>query len=164
MTTPESSKSTGNSAAKEGESQAGNPARANSSRSKARRRALDILFESEQRSVSPLAAINARREKTDQIINPYTVDLVEGVMATQDVIDEYLQSYAQGWTLERMPAVDRVILRIGTWELLHNDDVPDAVAVSEAVELAKMLSTDESPQFVNGLLGRIQQVKPTLLA
>lgn len=136
----------------------------NSARSKARRRALDILFEAEQRNVTALSALNARREKTGQIINPYTVDLVEGVTAMQDSLDEHLQTYSQGWTLERMPAVDRIILRIGSWELLHNDDVPDAVAVSEAVELAKMLSTDESPQFVNGLLGRLQQVKSTLLA
>ncbi|WP_125610416.1 transcription antitermination factor NusB [Specibacter cremeus] len=140
------------------------PSRANSSRSKARRRALDILFEAEQRAVSASSAITARREKTDQIINAYTVDLVEGVTAMQETIDEFLSTYAQGWTLERMPAVDRIILRIGSWELLYNDDVPDAVAVSEAVEMAKTLSTDESPQFVNGLLGRLQQVKPTLLA
>ena len=110
------------------------------------------------------SAMTARREKTDQIINVYTVDLVEGVTSMQETIDEFLQTYAQGWTLDRMPAVDRIILRIGAWELLYNDDVPDAVAVSEAVELAKTLSTDESPQFVNGLLGRLQQVKPTLLA
>lgn len=108
--------------------------------------------------------MTARRIVADQVINVYTVDLVEGVTAMQESIDEYLQTYSQGWTLERMPAVDRIILRIGTWELLFNDDVPDAVAVSEAVELAKTLSTDESPQFVNGLLGRLQQVKPTLLA
>lgn len=136
----------------------------NSARSKARRRALDILFEAEQRDVSAMSALTARREKTDQIINLYTVDLVEGVTAMAESIDEFLQTYSQGWTLERMPAVDRIILRIGTWELLYNDDVPDAVAVSEAVELAKILSTDESPQFVNGLLGRLQQIKPTLLA
>ncbi|MEO6530078.1 MAG: transcription antitermination factor NusB [Specibacter sp.] len=136
----------------------------NSARSKARRRALDILFEAEQRDVSAMSAMTARREKTDQIINLYTVDLVEGVTAMAESIDEFLQTYSQGWTLERMPAVDRIILRIGTWELLYNDDVPDAVAVSEAVELAKVLSTDESPQFVNGLLGRLQQIKPTLLA
>ena len=108
--------------------------------------------------------MTARREIADQIINLYTVDLVEGVTAMTENIDEFLQTYSQGWTLERMPAVDRIILRIGTWELLYNDDVPDAVAVSEAVELAKMLSTDESPQFINGLLGRLQQIKPTLLA
>lgn len=136
----------------------------NSARSKARRRALDILFEAEQREVSALSALNARREKTDQIINPYTVDLVEGVTTMAEEIDEFLQTYSQGWTLERMPAVDRIILRVGTWELLYNDDVPDGVAVSEAVELAKILSTDESPQFINGLLGRLQQIKPTLLA
>jgi transcription antitermination protein NusB len=139
-------------------------AKPNSARSKARRRALDILFESEQRAVTVASAMTARREKTDQIINVYTVDLVEGVTSMQETIDEFLQTYAQGWTLDRMPAVDRIILRIGAWELLYNDDVPDAVAVSEAVELAKTLSTDESPQFVNGLLGRLQQVKPTLLA
>lgn len=111
-----------------------------------------------------MSALTARREKAGQIINPYSVDLVEGVTAMAGSIDEFLQTYSQGWTLERMPAVDRIILRIGTWELLYNDDVPDGVAVSEAVELAKVLSTDESPQFVNGLLGRLQQIKPTLLA
>ncbi|MGA7204145.1 MAG: transcription antitermination factor NusB [Specibacter sp.] len=136
----------------------------NSARSKARRRALDILFEAEQRDVTAMSAMTARRVVADQIINVYTVDLVEGVTSMQESIDEYLQTYSQGWTLERMPAVDRIILRIGAWELLYNDDVPDAVAVSEAVEMAKMLSTDESPQFVNGLLGRLQQIKPTLLA
>lgn len=136
----------------------------NSARSKARRRALDILFEAEQREVSAMSAMTARREIADQIINLYTVDLVEGVTAMAEQIDEYLQTYSQGWTLERMPAVDRIILRIGAWELLFNDDVPDGVAVSEAVELAKILSTDDSPQFVNGLLGRLQQIKPTLLA
>ena len=145
-------------------SQSSPSGKANSARSKARRRALDILFESEQRDVSAMSALTARRVVADQIINPYTVDLVEGVTAMGEAIDEFLQTYSQGWTLERMPAVDRIILRIGTWELLYNDDVPDAVAVSEAVELAKLLSTDESPQFINGLLGRLQQIKPTLLA
>ncbi|WP_434994147.1 transcription antitermination factor NusB [Arthrobacter sp. Ld5] len=135
-----------------------------SARSKARRRALDILFESAQRDLPALEVIRARREKTDMIIADYTVDVVEGVLERQEQIDEYLSTYSQGWTLDRMPAVDLMILRIGSWELLYNDDVPDGVAVSEAVELAKMLSTDESPKFVNGLLGRLQQLKPTLLA
>ena len=135
-----------------------------SARGKARRRAVDILFEAEQRSVPPTDALRDRREKTDQIINPYTVDIVEGVMAMQPTIDEFLSTYSQGWPLERMPSVDRIILRVGTWELLYNDDVPDAVAVSEAVELSRTLSTDESPSFINGLLGRLQQLKPTLLA
>jgi N utilization substance protein B len=135
-----------------------------SARSKARRRALDILFESTQREMPALEVIRARREKTDMVIADYTVDVVEGVLEHQEQIDEFLSTYSQGWTLDRMPAVDLMILRIGSWELLFNDDVPDGVAVSEAVELAKMLSTDESPKFVNGLLGRLQQLKPTLLA
>ncbi len=135
-----------------------------SARGKARNRALDILFEAEQRSLSAFDVLRARREKTDQVINPYTVDIIEGVVSQQTAIDEYLETYSQGWSLERMPSVDLIILRIGTWELLFNDDVPDGVAVSEAVALAKTLSTDESPSFINGLLGRLQQLKPSLLA
>ncbi|MEO5313045.1 transcription antitermination factor NusB [Pseudarthrobacter sp. CC12] len=135
-----------------------------SARGKARSRALDVLFEAEQRSISAFDVLRARREKTDQVVNPYTVEIVEGVVSQQAAIDEFLETYSQGWTLERMPSVDRIILRIGTWELLYNDDVPDGVAVSEAVALAKTLSTDESPQFINGLLGRLQQLKPSLLA
>ena len=135
-----------------------------SARGKARNRALDVLFEAEQRSVSPFDVIRSRREKTDQVVNPYTVEIVEGVLSQQATIDEFLETYSQGWSLERMPSVDRIILRIGTWELLYNDDVPDGVAVSEAVALAKTLSTDESPQFINGLLVRLQQLKPSLLA
>ncbi|MGG5174281.1 transcription antitermination factor NusB [Pseudarthrobacter sp. J1763] len=135
-----------------------------SARSKARNRALDVLFEAEQRSVSAFDVMRDRRDKTDQIINPYTMEIVEGVVSMQETIDEFLTTYAQGWTLERMPNVDRILLRIGTWELLYNDDVPDNVAVSEAVALAKTLSTDESPAFINGLLGRLQQLKPSLLA
>ncbi|HKU03602.1 MAG TPA: transcription antitermination factor NusB [Arthrobacter sp.] len=135
-----------------------------SARGKARSRALDVLFEAEQRSVSAFDVLRARREKTDQVVNPYTLEIVEGVVSQQTAIDEFLETYSQGWTLERMPSVDRIILRIGTWELLYNDDVPDGVAVSEAVALAKTLSTDESPQFINGLLGRLQQLKPSLLA
>ena len=135
-----------------------------SARGKARNRALDVLFEAEQRSVSAFDVLRARREKTDQIVNPYTLEIVEGVVSHQSAIDEFLETYSQGWSLERMPSVDRIILRIGTWELLYNDDVPDGVAVSEAVALAKTLSTDESPSFINGLLGRLQQLKPSLLA
>lgn len=114
--------------------------------------------------MSAFDVLKARRERTDQIVNPYTLEIVEGVISHQSAIDEFLETYSQGWTLERMPSVDRIILRIGTWELLYNDDVPDGVAVSEAVALAKTLSTDESPSFINGLLGRLQQLKPSLLA
>ncbi|MCF3140368.1 MULTISPECIES: transcription antitermination factor NusB [unclassified Paenarthrobacter] len=135
-----------------------------SARGKARSRALEVLFEAEQRSVSAFDALKARREKTDLVINPYTVEIVEGVVSMQGTIDEFLETYAQGWTLERMPSVDLIILRIGAWELLYNDEVPDGVAVSEAVALAKTMSTDESPAFINGLLGRLQKLKPSLLA
>ena len=135
-----------------------------SARGKARNRALEVLFEAEQRSVSAFDVLKSRREQTDQIVNPYTLEIVEGVVSHQVAIDEFLETYSQGWTLDRMPSVDRIILRIGTWELLYNDDVPDGVAVSEAVALAKTLSTDESPSFINGLLGRLQQLKPSLLA
>ena len=135
-----------------------------SARGKARSRALDILFEAEQRSVTPTEVIERRLEKTDQQINPYTEEIVAGVVAKQGQIDEILRTYARGWTLERMPAVDRVILRIGVWELLFNDEIPDTVAVSEAVALARTMSTEDSPGFVNGLLGRLQTLKPTLLA
>jgi len=94
----------------------------------------------------------------------YAADLVEGVVAHSERIDELLTTHSHGWSIERMPAVDRALLRIGIWEVLYNDDVPDAVAVTEAVDLAGTLSTDDSPDFVNGLLGRIVELKPTILA
>jgi N utilization substance protein B len=133
-----------------------------STRSKARKRALEVLFETEQRHGDAKAIL--RRKVEGDSVNPYTAELVDGVLSQQDRLDEILSTYAQGWTLERMPTVDRQALRIGLWELLYNDDVPDAVAVSEAVALVKELSTDDSPDFVNGLLGRLQRIKPTLLA
>jgi len=135
-------------------------------RTKARKRAVDILFESEQRGLDPLALLRDRvaQPRTEAAVPQYTVDLVEGVTANSERIDELLETYSHGWTLERMPAVDRALLRIGTWEILFNDEVPDPVAIDEAVDLAASLSTDDSPSFVNGLLGRIVDVKPTLLA
>jgi N utilization substance protein B len=133
-----------------------------SARSKARKRALDILFEAEQRGLEPLKLLAERLPGAEPPVPQYAVDLVEGVVANQARIDELLSTYAQGWTLDRMPAVDRNILRIGTWELLWNHEVPDAVALDEAVELAHLLSTDDSPSFVNGLLGRLAEVKPTV--
>jgi len=135
-----------------------------SARGKARNRALDVLFEAEQRSASAFDVLKSRREQTDQIVNPYTLEIVEGVVSHQVSIDEFLETYSQRCSLERVPSVDRIILRVGALELLYNDDVPDGVAVSEAVALAKTLSTDESPSFINGLLGRLQQLKPSLLA
>ena len=125
---------------------------------------MEILFEAEQRGTSVLEGIATRRAQTDLQVNEYTQLLVEGVVSEQERLDEALTSYSRGWSLDRMPAVDRAILRVGAWELLFQDDVPDGVAVAEAVALAAQLSTDDSPEFVNGLLGRLQQVKPTLLA
>lgn len=134
-----------------------------SARGRARRRAFEFLFEAGLRESDPLEAIEARRNHTEQQINPYTVEIVHGVIAEQEQIDEILSSYAQGWTLDRMPLMDKMILRIGTWELLFNDNVPDGVAVSEAVDMSREFSTEASPEFVNGLLGRLQEIKPTLL-
>ena len=135
-------------------------------RSKARKRALDVLFEADQRGLEPLEVLRARLAEpgTESALPQYAVDLVEGVVAQRERIDEVLATYAHGWVLERMPAVDRAALRIGAWEVLFIEDVPDAVAVDEAVELVRALSTDDSPAFVNGLLGRVVELKPTLLA
>ncbi len=131
-------------------------------RRKARKRALDVLYESAQRGTDPVSTLEQRLAQADPPVPEYTVALVEGVTAHRDRIDELLATYAEDWTLERMPPVDLAALRIGTYELLWCDDVPDPVAVSEAVELAGELSTDESPRFVNGLLGRLLQLKPSL--
>jgi len=132
-------------------------------RSKARKRALDVLFASELRSESPITALDRAVEEGEGPTNPYTAELVRGVVEHQTRIDEVLTTYAEGWTLARMPAVDRNVLRIGVFELLWADDVPDAVAVSEAMALVRDLSTDESPQFVNGVLGSVVRNKPTLV-
>jgi N utilization substance protein B len=133
-----------------------------SARTKARKRAIDILFEAEQRSLPPVQVLADRVAHSDPPVPEYTVSLVEGVAAHRERIDELLSTYSQGWTLDRMPAVDRALLRIGAYEVLFCDDVPDAVAVNEAVDLARSLSTDDSPAFVNGLLGRIVELKPPL--
>ena len=131
-------------------------------RSKARKRALDILFEAEVRDEPVLELLAERTAAADPPVSDYAGELVRGVHAHAAQIDELLAAYAQGWTLDRMPAVDRNILRIGTFELLWQDDVPDAVAISEAVAQARELSTDGSPAFVNGLLARLLELKPTL--
>lgn len=135
-------------------------------RTKARKRALDVLFEAEQRGIDPVTLLGDRivEPGTEAALPQYSVELVEGVTAERVRIDELISTHAHGWTIERMPAVDRALLRLGSWEILYNDDVPDAVAVDEAVELARSLSTDDSPTFINGLLGRIVDLKPTLLA
>jgi len=128
-------------------------------RRKARKRALDVLYEADVRgSAIPdiLASALTRIEPPAPAHMPYAVSLVEGVAAHLDRIDELIGSYAEGWTLDRMPVVDRNLGRIGVYEIVFRDDIDDAVALSEVVELADELSTDGSARFLNGLLDRIR--------
>jgi N utilization substance protein B len=131
-------------------------------RTKARKRALDLLFAAEARGLSAVDMLEEAAASGEAPTNAYTATLVRGVAAEQPRIDELLARYSQGWTLDRMPAVDRNVLRLGVWELLHAPDVPEHVAISEAMQLVRDLSTDESPQFVNGILGAIQRDKAEL--
>jgi transcription antitermination protein NusB len=131
-------------------------------RSKARKRALDVLFEAEARDIPVLDLLAERITLGDPPVSPYAADLVRGVAANRERIDSLIAEHAEGWTLDRMPAVDRNVLRIGAYELLWSSDVPDAVAISEAVALVHDLSTDASPAFVNGILARLAALKPTL--
>ena len=134
------------------------------SRTKARLRALEVLFAADQRNEDYIEVLRRRRLYTVAQISAYSEEIIRGVRDHDEEIREFVETYARDWSFERMPAVDRAVLRIGTWELLYNDEVPDAVAISEAVGLARVLSTNESPKFVNGLLDKLRQVKPTLLA
>ncbi len=133
-------------------------------RTKARKRALDLLFEAEQRGVNASDLLRERLAApvTEAPLSEFTADLVSGVVEHWSQIDELIATYSQGWTLQRMPAVDRAILRLGAYEVLFSGDVPEPVAISEWVGLATELSTDDSPRFVNGLLARLAEVKPTL--
>ena len=133
-------------------------------RSKARKRALDVLFECDARDLMPTDLLDERIVAADPPVNEYTVLLVRGITEHIGRIDELLVTYAQGWSLDRMPAVDRNALRIGIYEIMYVDDVPDAVAISEAMNLVRDLSTDESPAYVNGVLGNIVRNKPALSA
>jgi N utilization substance protein B len=133
-------------------------------RTRARKRALDVLFEGELRGAVLGSTLAERLARVEPPVNPYTVTLVEGVQEHQARIDDLLSTYSIGWTLDRMPTVDRNLLRIAAYEILFADDVPDTVAISEAVHLASELSTDESATFVNGLLARLVEEKPSLSA
>ena len=129
-------------------------------RRKARKRALDVLYEADLRGESipkVLAETVARMEGPRPGYLDYAIELVEGVVAHLERIDELIASYAEGWTLQRMPAVDRNLARIAVFELLYQDDIDDLVAISEAVELAGQISTDDSPRFLGGVLGRIAE-------
>ncbi|GGQ31694.1 transcription antitermination factor NusB [Streptomyces roseolilacinus] len=136
-------------------------------RNKARKRAFQILFEADQRGASVQEVLadwirHARSDDRQPPVNEYTMELVEGYAQYSERIDELIATYAVGWTLDRMPVVDRNILRLGAYELLWVDATPDAVAIDEAVQLAKEFSTDDSPSFVNGLLARFKDLKPSL--
>lgn len=135
----------------------------------ARKRAVDLLFEAEARGLTSAEVAEARNALADKEsdvspLNPYTVTVARGVTEHSAHIDDLIAAHLQGWRLERLPAVDRAILRVAVWELLHADDVPEPVAVDEAVELAKQLSTDDSPGFVNGVLGQVMLVTPQIRA
>jgi transcription antitermination protein NusB len=138
-------------------------------RHQARKRAVDLLFEAEARDLSPVQVVEVRTALAESnpdvaSLHPYTVAVARGVSEHTAHVDELISSHLQGWTLDRLPAVDRAILRVAVWELLHADDVPEPVAVDEAVQLAKELSTDDSPGFVNGVLGHVMLVTPQIRA
>ena len=145
------------------------PARPVKGRHQARKRAVDLLFEAEARGLSPVEIVEVRTALTEAkqdvaALNPYTETVARGVGEHTAHIDDLISSHLQGWTLDRLPAVDRAILRVAVWELLHAEDVPEPVAVDEAVQLAKELSTDESPSFINGVLGQLMLVAPQIRA
>jgi N utilization substance protein B len=131
-----------------------------SARSKARKRALDMLFQADVRGESFEAIVEAEAKRAagepDRMASwLYAREIVDGVADHRDEIDELIASYAQGWSLERMPHVDRALLRLTSWEILYNPEVPTAVAIDESVELAKEYSTEDSARFVNGVLSKI---------
>jgi N utilization substance protein B len=145
------------------------PARPVKGRHQARKRAVDLLFEAAARDMSPVEVVDVRTALAEAnpdvaALHPYTVTVARGVTEHSAHIDDLISSHLQGWTLDRLPAVDRAILRVSVWELLYAEDVPEPVAVDEAVELAKELSTDDSPGFVNGVLGQVMLVTPQIRA
>ena len=130
---------------------------------------MDLLFEAEARNLTPDEVVDVRTALAEanpdvSPLHPYTVAVARGVSEHLAHIDDLISSHLQGWTLDRLPAVDRAILRVAVWELLHADDVPEPVAVDEAVQLAKELSTDDSPGFINGVLGQVMLVTPQIRA
>jgi N utilization substance protein B len=129
-------------------------------RSKARKRAVDLLYEADVRGENPTQLLAERLAQADPPVPDYAVELVEGVVGNIERIDTVLGEHSERWAVERMPPVDRAVLRLALYELIVREDVPDAVVIDEAVELAKSLSTDESPRFVNGVLGRVLRERP----
>lgn len=133
-------------------------------RSKSRKRALDALYAADMRGETPRVALDRMVGEAAGPYNPYVETLIAGVTEHHVMVDVLLARYSEAWTIERMPVVDRNVLRLGVVEILFSDEIPDAVAVSEAIALVSSLSTDESPAFVNGILGAIMRDKETLLA
>ena len=133
-----------------------------SARSKARKAALDFLYEGDIRGKSAFALLNLRKAELDYLIRGYTESLVQGVEAKRERIDEIIAMRAKDWDLDRMPVVDRNVLRVGVFELLWGQEIPEEVAISESVELAKTLSTEDSAKYINGVLAAIREIKPNL--
>jgi N utilization substance protein B len=137
-----------------------------SARSKARKQALDLLYETDIRGTNLVETLVARDIPADgpdaRPIREYTRELVNGVSDNRRKIDELITTYAQGWDMDRLPAVDRNILRLGIYEILWSTSVPTSVAIDEALDLAKELSSDDSSKYIHGVLGRIASIKDTI--
>ena len=132
-----------------------------SSRSRARKRALELLFESEQRRLPESELIRMRSGDPDYPMKPYAVEIVTGVVDHREEIDGLIEEFVTDWPVSRMPAVDRALLRMGIWEIMHNDDIDDPVAISEAVALSRVYSRDESPAFINAVLDAVSRKRRT---
>jgi N utilization substance protein B len=134
-----------------------------STRSKARKAALDLLYESDIRKTQAGVLMQSRIKELEYVIRDFTKELVDGVENNRRKIDELIATYSQGWDMDRMPVIDRNILRLAIFEILWSSDVPQAVAINEALELAQTLSTDESSKYINGVLSKVVEIKPDLV-
>ena len=133
-----------------------------SARSKARKAALDLLYKGDIRKASASALMLQRITDVEYVIRGFTKELIDGVETNRRKIDELITTYSQGWDMDRMPVIDRNILRLGIYELLWSKEVPEAVAISEALELAQTLSTEDSSKYINGVLSKILEIKSDL--
>ncbi len=134
-----------------------------SSRSKARKAALDLLYESDIRKGSATELLSKRVTEMEYEAREFTKELIDGIELNKRKIDELIATYAQGWDMDRMPVLDRNILRLAIFELLWSQSVPEAVAISEALELAANFSTEDSSKYINGVLGKVLEIKPDLV-
>jgi len=134
-----------------------------SSRSKARKAALDLLYESDIRKGSAAELLSKRVTEMEYEAREFTKELIDGIELHKRKIDELIATYAQGWDMDRMPVLDRNILRLAIFELLWSQSVPEAVAISEALELAANFSTEDSSKYINGVLGKVLEIKPDLV-